>query len=167
MSIPMSPTEIPAPEQTESAPIIPSEIIPEDLKRFAQWVCWRSEDRGPGKKPDKRPVNPHDLRSAGVIWSNTSSNFPHTYMVYVMYRPRGIKGIGFVLTAGYPFVGLDLDHCLEDGQPLPWAQAILEQVPSYTEISPSGMGCASWSTLRTSPRIAVVVTWRYTAAHGS
>ncbi len=45
-----------------------------------------------------------------------------------------------MLTADDPFVGLDLDHCLDDGQPLPWAQAILEKVPSYTEISPSGMG---------------------------
>lgn len=140
MSIPMSPAEIPTPEQTESAPIIPSEIIPQDLKRFAQWVCRRSVDRGPEKKPDKRPVNPHNLRGAGVTWPNTWSNFPHTYMVYLMYRPRGIKGIGFVLTAGDPFVGLDLDHCIDEGRLLPWAQNVLDQVPSYTEISPSGTG---------------------------
>lgn len=44
------------------------------------------------------------------------------------------------MTADDPFVGLDLDHCLEDGVVLPWAQVILDQVPSYTEISPSGMG---------------------------
>lgn len=124
--------------------IIPAEVIPAALKQLPQWVCWRYVDRGPDKKPDKRPVNPHTLRNASVTWPTTWSNFPHTYTVYLMLRarraPNGINGIGFVLTPDDPFVGLDLDHCLEDGVVLPWAQAILEQVPSYTEISPSGMG---------------------------
>jgi hypothetical protein len=35
------------------------EHIPQQLRRCAQWICWRYVDRGEGKKPDKQPVNPH------------------------------------------------------------------------------------------------------------
>lgn len=73
-------------------------------------------------------------------WPNTWSNFPHTYMVYLMHKQRAVHGIGFVLTGDDPFVGLDLDHCINAGQLSLWAQDVLNQVSSYTEISPSGSG---------------------------
>ena len=50
-------------------------------------------------------------------------------------------GLGFVLTADDPFVGIDLDNCFtEEGKILPWAQEIVEMIDSYTEVSPSGTG---------------------------
>ena len=140
----MSPTEQSRLNPAQSEQVIRHETIPVELKRYPQWVCWRYVDRGPDRKPDKRPINPHNLHNAGVSWPNTWSNFEHTYMVYLMYRtqmaPVGIAGIGFVLTADDPFVGLDLDACLDQGQLLSWAQPLIEQVPSYTEVSPSGTG---------------------------
>ncbi len=39
-----------------------------------------------------------------------------------------------------PFLGLDLDGCLINGNICPSAQAIIDQCDSYTEISPSGEG---------------------------
>ena len=60
-------------------------------------------------------------------------------------KPRArktTKGIGFVFTAEDPFCGVDLDGCLdqETGEVEQWAQEIVEELSSYTEISPSGTG---------------------------
>lgn len=144
MKASMSPAERSGSDDVRSEQLIPHEAIPDVLKQYPQWVCWRYVDRGPDHKPDKRPVNPHNLHNAGVNWPNTWSNFPHTYTVYLMHRAQGvtggIHGIGFVLTADDPFVGLDLDRCVDEGHLSPWAQDILNQVPSYTEVSPSGTG---------------------------
>jgi primase-polymerase (primpol)-like protein len=78
--------------------------------RLTQSVRWCYVDRRRDKKPDKRPMNPHNLHNAGVNWPNTWRKFPHTYSIYLMWRARGVDGIGLVLTAEDPFVGLDLDH---------------------------------------------------------
>ena len=116
------------------------EHIPQQLRRCAQWICWRYVDRGEGKKPDKQPVNPHSshkLANAGVHWPNTWTNFEHAYMTYLAYRNRGLRGVGFVLTKNDPFVAIDIDNCVSAGELSLEAQTI---VSSYTEISPSGHG---------------------------
>jgi hypothetical protein len=49
-------------------------------------------------------------------------------------------GIGFEFSPLDPFVGVDLDGCVIDGQVQPWAQTIIDSFMSYTEFSPSGTG---------------------------
>ncbi|MFE9432326.1 bifunctional DNA primase/polymerase [Streptomyces sp. NPDC006640] len=54
-------------------------------------------------------------------------------------------GIGFVLTAGDGIVVVDLDHAVDDGRVLPWAQAIVDQLPAtYMERGRSGTGLHLW-----------------------
>ncbi|MER5875454.1 bifunctional DNA primase/polymerase [Streptomyces sp. NPDC001910] len=54
-------------------------------------------------------------------------------------------GIGFVLAAGDGIVVVDLDHAVEDGRMLPWAQAIVDQLPpTYMERGRSGTGLHLW-----------------------
>ena len=54
-------------------------------------------------------------------------------------------GVGFVLTAGDGIVVIDLDHAVEGGWVLPWAQAIVDQLPStYMERGRSGTGLHLW-----------------------
>src|ERR1051325_2632159 len=54
-------------------------------------------------------------------------------------------GIGFVLAAGDGIVVIDLDHAVDDGQGLPWAQAIVDQLPpTYMERGRSGSGLHLW-----------------------
>jgi hypothetical protein len=57
-------------------------------------------------------------------------------------KEEGHTGVGFVFTPEDDLCGVDLDGCLD---PLteeiePWAWTIIEELDSYTEISPSGKG---------------------------
>ena len=103
--------------------------IPQDLKALAQWVCHK----------DKIPYDPKTGRPA-------KTNDPKTWGTYeeaVKAVKKGsgrYDGIGFEFTKCDPFTCIDLDHCVQDGVILPWAKKIIDQINSYTEISPSGTG---------------------------
>lgn len=62
-------------------------------------------------------------------------------------HPQRYAGLGFVLCADDPFVGIDLDDCLEqDGALSPWANGVVERFSdTYIEISPSGRGLKIWA----------------------
>ena len=51
-----------------------------------------------------------------------------------------IAGIGLALTKQTGIVGIDLDHCVENGIVNPWAAEIIEAVGGFAELSPSGSG---------------------------
>ena len=54
-------------------------------------------------------------------------------------------GIGFVLAGGDGFVVVDLDHAVENGRVLPWAQRIVDALPpTYMERGRSGTGLHLW-----------------------
>jgi hypothetical protein len=57
-------------------------------------------------------------------------------------REHDYHGIGFVFTPEDDLCGVDLDGCLDPatGEIEGWAQEIIEELNSYTEISPSGTG---------------------------
>ncbi|MCC6170366.1 MAG: hypothetical protein IT329_24325 [Caldilineaceae bacterium] len=80
------------------------------------------------------------MGNAGVHWANTWSSFEQAYTVYLMHRGRGLHGVGFVLTADDPFVGVDKDNCLAGQAISPPALAVINHLQSYTEVSPSGRG---------------------------
>lgn len=109
--------------------------IPLDLMSVPQWVCWKYKWNG--KKWTKPPIQPNGY-NASVTNPKHYSEFPE---VVAAYEKGGFDGIGFVLTANDPFVGIDIDHCLfEDDVITDEARKIIEEVGSYTEISPSGTG---------------------------
>lgn len=115
-------------------------LAPQELMELAQWVLWRKEARGVDGKITKVPYNP---RRPGHKASSTN---PHTWGTYTLARKLalsgGYDGIGFVVTPTDPYVGIDLDHCRDasTGEIDAWALAIVEQMASYTEVSPSGTG---------------------------
>lgn len=100
--------------------------IPTDLRERPQWVLHR----------DKVPHAPGAYRASSTD-SQTWSCFEE---VLEMARTGQYDGIGFVLSSGDPFVGLDLDDCISGGDIEPWALEIVEALTSYTEVSPSGTG---------------------------
>jgi hypothetical protein len=107
------------------------------VKELAQWINWRYEERD--GKLTKVPVCPHTGELAAV-------NRPETWGTYdkavLASKEHGHDGVGFVFTEEDPYSGIDLDECRdpETGEVGDWATELVEQLNSYTELSPSGGG---------------------------
>ncbi|KAA6454390.1 phage/plasmid primase, P4 family [Bacillus cereus] len=108
--------------------------IPIELRNLPQWVLWRKEKRD--GKPTKVPYQINS-KMAQANNRNTWSSFE---IVVEKYKQGGYDGIGFVFSKDDPFVGVDVDKCVVDGDLSELAQEIMNTVPSYTEYSPSGKG---------------------------
>jgi KaiC/GvpD/RAD55 family RecA-like ATPase len=115
----------------------PLKKVPQQLRDLNQWVVWRDEDRG--GKPTKLPFSIVD----GTL---AKSNDPNTWGSYAQaqqaHRLGGYRGLGFMFSADDPFCGIDLDGCRnpETGAVAKWARDIIEELDSYSEISPSQTG---------------------------
>lgn len=106
-----------------------------ELQELPQWVAWRyALVNGRWTKP---PVNVHTGFGA-------SSSDPKTWAGYdqaeAMVLRKSLAGVGFVISKDDPYTGADLDHVIEGGKLVEWAQEIVDQAETYTEISPSGEG---------------------------
>jgi len=107
------------------------------IRDLRQWLCWRIEERD--GKPTKVPYSP-------ATGERADSTLPETWTGYReavrACKDEGYGGIGFVFTPEDDLCGVDLDKCLdpETGEIEPWAQEIIQELDSYTEISPSGTG---------------------------
>lgn len=112
--------------------------IPTVLRREAQWVCWRTEDRG--GEVTKVPIDAQTGVYASVAEPATWTDFA-TAQAYAR-ETGGIEGVGFVFTADDPVAGVDLDDCRdpETGAVEEWAIDVLRRLDSYTEWSPSRTG---------------------------
>lgn len=103
--------------------------VPSELTSRARWVRYSVR---------KVPLRV-DGRFASVNDASSWSDFP------TAVRSTAGEGVGFVLTAGDGIVVVDLDHAVEDGQVLPWAQAIVDRLPAtYMERGRSGSGLHLW-----------------------
>jgi len=120
-----------------SAPAIPGPEIatlPAALRALPRWVCWRYESRH--GKWTKAPMRPDGVPA--------KSNDPATWAPFEKAYGAALRyagfGVGFMLGDGV--VGIDLDHCRdpESGVIEAWAQEIIDELKSYTEVSPSGTG---------------------------
>lgn len=126
-------------------PIIDTEPggIPDELKQREQFVCWRYAQSGDGASHRwcKQPISPIDGQLAKITSPETWSDFGTAANTFQRNKPR-LAGIGFVFTDDDPFVGIDLDHCRdpEFGELAEWASQIVNDLGSYTEVSPSGTG---------------------------
>ena len=115
------------------------ENIPDQLKHYNQWVLWRAEFvEG---KWTKVPYNPKTGRKAKSNDPQTWSDF-NTVNIRQKNNDGKFDGIGFVPSEEGPFTGIDLDHCRDSQSERieQWAMKIIDQLNSYTEISPSGTG---------------------------
>jgi primase-polymerase (primpol)-like protein len=116
-----------------------AENIPGELKAVAHWVIWRyTFQRGKWQKPPiairtGRPADANDP----AVWTTFDDALKH-----YDNRRRKLDGVGFVFTDDDPYSGIDLDECRDpgSGELQPWAEEIVCEVCSYTEVSPSGTG---------------------------
>jgi len=115
-------------------------FIPQELKKVRQWVVWRYEYRkGKWTKPPYRAVAKERLPAA-VDDPSTWDTFGAALTIF--QEVSGYDGIGFVLTANDPFMGVDLDHVVDakTGVMETWAEQIVARMPGYWELSPSQTG---------------------------
>ena len=110
--------------------------IPSELLDYKQWILWRrTEVNG---RIAKLPISPWSGKLAACDKPQTWSTYRH-----VSYARRKLRadGVGFVFTSCDPFCGIDLDQCrTRDGKIAPEAQAVIDRLASYSEVSPSGAG---------------------------
>ena len=103
------------------------EKIPPFLKDNGQFCNWKYEQRDGNQT--KVPYIPGTTRRASVSDPATFAAFDAAASA-TDYDGIGIRVSGRI-------VGIDLDHCVEDGNLLPWAQPIADRFKdTYIEISP-------------------------------
>ncbi|MCP4902100.1 MAG: DNA primase [bacterium] len=109
--------------------------IPDELKRTRHWVLWRMEN---GDRKTPKQIN----------GTNASTKHPDTWATFddvVEAFDTTYSGIGYVFAGDDPYCGIDLDDCLDDeGRLCKQAEAIIDTLASYSEISPSGYGVKIW-----------------------
>ncbi len=111
------------------------ESVPEALRRQLAWVAWRSIRDGARRA--KLPCDPRTGHAASCADPATWATFGDAVAAY---RRGGYDGIGLQLTP--PIVGVDLDGCRhpDTGVIAPSALAVVRELQTYTEISPSECG---------------------------
>ena len=112
------------------------ENIPAELRALPQWVLWQQVTRD-----GKATKEPRRVDAPGTKASSTDPASWATLEAAVAALPASsCDGIGFVFTEADPFAGVDIDKAMAGGSLHPDALALIEQLDSYTEWSPSGKG---------------------------
>lgn len=144
--------------------MLPGNLV--DIGAMAQWIGWErvhvtDKDGAPEFHADGSPrisKKPRTTRGShakdgchaectgqGGI-TGTNATHQATWRTYAevraeVERRHGIAGVGFVFPLDGSMVGIDLDHVIDaDGAIKPEADAIVEEIGSYAEWSPSGTG---------------------------
>jgi hypothetical protein len=128
--------------------IAPFDVAPAiaELAQLDQWVISKYVPRrGKRGKLDKPPFSPIIDAMHTEPWMCSPSN-PADWSSYDTARAAlsrySFQWLGFVFHETDPYSGIDLDGCRdkESGAIESWAQRIIDQAASYTEISPSETG---------------------------
>ena len=105
-----------------------------ELQDLSQWVVWRAELDGEGKKK-KVPYNSnHSLAHASVKIPKSWGTLGQSLKAL---ETGNYSGIGFLITP--PFVFIDLDHSYDRVRGAitdPQAAEIVQTIHSYTEAAP-------------------------------
>jgi primase-polymerase (primpol)-like protein len=129
---------------TEAATLYPvpnlSELmsVPDEIRSRRQWVVWKLKRRKEGW--DKQPFMPSGKPASHSDLMTWSSFEEATEALHA--EESGFRGVGFVFSSGDPYVGVDIDHCLDpdSGELDERAARIIHKLGGYAEISPSGTG---------------------------
>jgi hypothetical protein len=117
--------------------------IPAVLKGLPQWVVWRYTWDPKDEEWKKVPFSARTGRKA----SSTNAKMWATFDVaFAAYLKGGWDGIGLIHLPQDNLVGIDLDKCRDSttGVLTPEAAAIVAEMVSYTEASPSGRGVRAY-----------------------
>ncbi len=127
---------------SSSVYLIEPEGIPDRLKERDQWLCWRGVWDEEKKKLNKVPK-----KTDGTAGSSTNEATWTTFEKAIStVRDGDLDGIGFAGMGRTPFVGIDIDHCIdsETGEISAYAIKLVQEFDSYTERTVSGTGLRIW-----------------------
>lgn len=111
------------------------EQVPEELKQSGKFCVWKYELNKDGKQT-KVPYNPNDPEHHAH--SDDEGTFSSLRKAVEIYDAGGFDGIGLGVFGD--LCGIDLDHCYNGGILSRDARQIVDQMKTYTEISPGGDG---------------------------
>jgi hypothetical protein len=112
--------------------------IPEELRQSFSWVGWRTEKRV-SKNGVVRQAKPlYNVRTGKLAKCNDPFTWSSFDDALAAVERGEYEGPGLCLTQGV--IGIDLDGCRHDGSNESFADEIVRELNSYTEISPSGGG---------------------------
>jgi putative DNA primase/helicase len=116
-----------------------------DLADVPQWVAWRNEERG-----GKTTKVPYFAQGRKAEADDPSTWLVHDDAVMVAQTIVNGTGGGVGIELGqcgeYWLAGVDFDSCRDanTGEITPWAQAVMNRIDTYVEISPSGTGVKAY-----------------------
>lgn len=109
-------------------------MIPKVLREYCQWVVWKYTEKN--GRMVKMPYDPKSGKAAKVNDPLTWATYSEACRVACHY-----DGLGFVFTKDDPFVGIDIDHCIDEQKNINEnATNLLHKCNSYSEKSPSKKG---------------------------
>ncbi len=110
--------------------------LPARLVELPRWVCWQKQPN------EKDPTKPRKVPMRADGGGKASCNRPATWGTFQQAQAtlarKKYDGLGFMLGDG--IFGVDIDHCMNNGQLNELARDIMRRLPTYTEVSPSGTG---------------------------
>lgn len=114
--------------------------VPQELREWPNWMCWKKGDPKPDGGYQKPPVSPH----TGYVAAHNHPANRGTFEEAVAAVERfGLDGISFVPTPEDPLTLVDFDGCRDTrtGEiTKPEVREWLEKADTYAEVSPSGSG---------------------------
>lgn len=115
--------------------------VPEEIRRYRQWLVWRYEPVAGQDKLGKIPYYASGTKRHGTQGSAADlEQLVNFTTALARFRAGGFDGVGFAVLANSPVKAIDIDACVEDGRLIPDADAIVTEADSYAEFSPSGGG---------------------------
>jgi len=125
-----------------SDPVEPAvDAVPETLRERQQWICWRYDWDDGRDEWTKVPVDPATDGFASTTDPDTWAGFGAAVSHHGQ-AGADTDGVGFVFAESGTVAGIDLDDCRDPdtGDLEPWADELLDDISTFTEVSPSGTG---------------------------
>lgn len=126
--------------------------IPDGMKVRSQWLCYRKEYNAEKDKYDKIPKAPYwtvdgdtHVKNIGVRSENEWTTYEKASAFVDETQQKcdsdeALDGVGFVLTEDDPYVFLDLDDHIVNGELTDLADEWLTALDSWSEVSQSSEG---------------------------